>query len=106
AAVKEWYEQESGKMTDLVRENELLNESQRSRYESSQPQDIRNYEKYRQSTLASEMAYRDAAKRTQTNFRVIVRLQQGLGQVRNGLSRLSLHFDWFKIPNGTGFGSY
>ena len=34
------------------------------------------------------------------------RLQQAFMKIRNGINRYNLHYDWFKIRNGNGNGSF
>jgi len=40
------------------------------------------------------------------NGMVAGRIQQAFMKIRTGISRYSLHYDWFKVRNANGNGSF
>jgi hypothetical protein len=107
-AVHDWYDEYDEMLGAAIRENnELRDQRESTSYHS--------YEMCQQG-----VSYKQCQERRQTEIRgnrhdqfvmrdngmVTGRIQQAFMKIRTGISRYNLHYDWFKVRNGNGNGSF
>ena len=107
-AVRDWYDEYDEMLASAIRENIEM----RAQRESTS---YHGYELCEQG-----VSYKQCQERRQTEIRgnrhdqfvmrdngmVAGRIQQAFMKIRTGISRYSLHYDWFKVRNANGNGSF
>ena len=107
-AIHNWYDEYDEMLAAAIRENiEMRDQRESTSYHS--------YEMCQQG-----VSYKQCQERRQTEIRgnrhdqfvmrdngmVTGRIQQAFMKIRTGISRYNLHYDWFKVRNANGNGSF
>lgn len=107
-AIHDWYDEYDEMLTAAIRENKELREQREST-------SYHGYEMCQQG-----VSYKQCQERRQTEIRgnrhdqfvmrdngmVTGRIQQSFMKIRSGIGKYNLHYDWFKIRNANGYGSF
>ena len=107
-AVRTWYDEYDEMLAVAVRENNQIRDQREST-------SYHSYELCQQG-----VSYKQCQERRQTEIRgnrhdqfvmrdngmLAGRIQQSFMKIRSGISRYSLQYEWFKIRNGNGNGSF
>jgi hypothetical protein len=112
--VHEWFDEQSGVLsaaidanTKIAQHNQLKMEAAQDRYAYGYAYDG-DYTKLRQHQLSEMWAQRIDARDGRDNWQVVVRIQQAFLRVRCDviLNRDKTAYDWFRIRNANGVGTY
>ncbi len=108
AASRQWYEDHDQHFMMLAKEQQLLSERHNQRQNEIQAYPDRNtdWRKYQQEQMLRQQSDDADKKRMAENMLVIGRIQQGLLRVRNYLQSKGARYDWFKVRNPNGVGSW
>jgi hypothetical protein len=106
--LKDWWDRHETALIRFADDNKAL--SDRLQDQRYYYHDQSNYDDYRKA----QQQYLDQQKSAQLNQRSMMengmrigRIQQTFMKVRTGISvRCHLQYDWFKVPNGNGIGSF
>jgi hypothetical protein len=107
-AVHDWYDEYDEMLGAAIRENNELRDQRESTA-------YHGYEMCQQG-----VSYKQCQERRQTeirgnrhdrfvmrnNGRITGRIQQAFMKIRTGIGRYNLRYDWFKVRNGNGNGSF
>jgi hypothetical protein len=115
--VHEWFDEQSEVLSDAIDANVRLAQHNQLKMEAAQDgyayanttnYDASDYNRLRQHQLSEQWAQRSDARTARDNFQVITRIQQTFFRVRCDaiLNRGKMPYDWFRIRNANGVGSY
>ncbi len=111
----EWFDAQAEVLTAAIDANVRMQKHNQMRWESVQDRGPYIYDgdnaKLNERQITERFSQRVDAHSSQDNFQVISRLQQALMKVRVDLfcrpnKTRTAAFDWFKIPNANGVGTY
>ena len=109
-AMRLWYDEFDALMADVLddnnrlikrKEDRVLNEATGSYY--GPDGDYERAVRRRNSAIAED---RSDFRRERKNGMMMARIQQTFMRVRNDLQMIGLKYEWFKIRNGNGNGSF
>jgi len=113
--VHEWFDEQSAVLSAAIDANAKIAQHNQLKMEMAQdsyayygdPED-RDYRKVREHQIAENMGQRSEARNNRDNWQVIMRIQQVFLQVRCDviLNRNKTAYDWFRIRNANGVGTY
>jgi hypothetical protein len=115
--VHAWFDEESQILSDAIDNNNRLAQHNRVKMEAAQDgygnpyngvYDSSDYTKMRERQLSEMWAQRSDARSNQDNYMVITRIQQAFFRVRCDAiwNRNKMAYDWFRIRNANGVGTY
>jgi hypothetical protein len=117
--VHAWFDEESQILSDAIDNNNRLAQHNRVKMEATQDRygygnpyygvyDSSDYTKMREHQLSEMWAQRSDARSNQDNYMVIMRIQQAFFRVRCDaiFNRGKTAYDWFRIRNANGVGTY
>ena len=117
--VHAWFDEESQILADAIDNNNRLAQHNRVKMEAAQDgygygnpynagYDSSDYTKMRERQLSEMWAQRSDARGNQDNYMVITRIQQAFFRVRCDaiFNRNKMAYDWFRIRNANGVGTY
>ncbi len=107
-AIHNWYDEYDELLASAIRENKELREQREST-------SYHSYEMCQQG-----VSYKQCQERRQTEIRgnrhdqfvmrdngmVTGRIQQAFMKIRTGIGKYNLRYDWFKVRNANGYGSF
>jgi hypothetical protein len=107
-AIHDWYDEYDEMLAAAIRENKDLREQREST-------SYHGYEMCQQG-----VSYKQCQERRQTEIRgnrhdqfvmrdngmVTGRIQQSFMKIRTGIGKYNLRYDWFKVRNANGYGSF
>ena len=105
-AIREWYQLQDSYMQNLVNQRDALQATAQGNGRSSYPRNSAAYREYEAQAMRQMQNQQDAYEQSRKVGILLGRLQQGLIKVRGGIQRENLRYDWFKILNGNGYGSF
>jgi hypothetical protein len=108
AMLKDWWERHEAMLIRAADENKALSDRrQDQRYYLSEQSTSDDYRKVQQQYLNAEKSSQMDQRSMMGNGMRIGRIQQTFMKVRTGISvRSHLQYDWFKVPNANGIGSF
>ena len=108
AMLKDWWDRHETALIRFVDENKALSDRlQDQRYYYREQTNYDDYRKQQQEYLDQQKSAQLNQRSMMENGMRIGRIQQTFMKVRTGISmRCHLQYDWFKVPNGNGIGSY
>jgi len=112
--VHEWYDEQSVVLSDAIDANNRIAQHNQIKMEAAQDgygygvAYDGDYQKLRQRQLSEVWAQRSDARSNRDNWQVIMRIQQAFLRVRCDaiLNRGKTPYDWFRIRNANGVGTY
>lgn len=106
--LKDWWERHEAILIRAADENKALSDRrQDQRYYLQEQPNSDDYRKLQQGYLDAQKAAQMDQRSMMENGMRIGRIQQTFTKVRTGISmRCHLQYDWFKVPNGNGIGSF
>lgn len=112
--VHEWYDEQAEVLSAAIDANNRIAKHNQIKMEAAQDRGgygyayDGDYNKLRQSQLSEVWAQRSDAHASQDNWQVIMRIQQVFLRVRCDaiLNRGKTPYDWFRIRNANGVGTY
>ena len=118
--VHEWFDEQSEVLSAAIEANariaqsnqmkmEVAQDTNQNQYQYQNPVDYEgDYRKIQQRQISERRSQRIDARTNRDNWQVISRIQQTLVRVRNEvqMSRAKTAYEWFKIRNANGVGSY
>src|SRR5579871_3558231 len=108
AMLKDWWDRHEAALIRFADENKTLSDRlQDQRYYYQEQNNSDDYRKAQQQYLDQQKSAQLNQRSMMENGMRIGRIQQTFMKVRTGISmRCHLQYDWFKIPNGNGIGSF
>jgi hypothetical protein len=108
AMLKDWWDRHETALVRFADENKALSERlQDQRYYYRDQTNSDDYRKVQQQYLDQQKSAQMDQRSMMENGMRIGRIQQTFTKVRTGISvRCHLQYDWFKVPNGNGIGSF
>jgi hypothetical protein len=119
--VHEWFDEQTEVLSSAIDANSRLAQHNQFRMEVAQdesaygygnPYDPDSYSKMQQKQITDRRAQRVDARSNRDNWQVIMRIQQTFVKVRTDMFmahatiQAKSAYDWFKIRNANGVGSY
>lgn len=112
--VHEWFDEQSEVLSDSIDANNKIAQHNQIKMEAAQDGNgygvayDGDYTKLRQRQLSEVWAQRSDARTNRDNWQVIMRIQQAFVRVRCDaiLNRGKVPYDWFRIRNANGVGTY
>jgi hypothetical protein len=107
-AIHNWYDEYDEMLATAIRENiQMRDQRESTAYHSYEMcQQGVSYDKCQQQRQTEIRGARHDGFVMRDNGMVTGRIQQAFMKIRAGLSRNNLHYDWFKVRNGNGIGSF
>jgi hypothetical protein len=117
--VHEWFDEQAEALSSAIDGNARLAQHYQQRVEVAQDESVYgsqydpdSYSKMQQKQITDRRAQRVDARSNRDNWQVIMRIQQTFVKVRtdmfmaHAMIQAKNAFDWFKIRNANGVGSY
>jgi hypothetical protein len=112
--VHEWFDEQSEVLSDAIEANNRIAQHNQIKMEAAQDGNgygvayDGDYAKLRQRQLSEMWAQRSDARSNRDNWLVVTRIQQVFVRVRCDaiLNRGKMPYDWFRIRNANGVGTY
>jgi hypothetical protein len=107
-AVHSWYERYDRMIDSAIEENIKLRDLRESNVFNGQST-CQESPDYRHCELRRRVEVRSARQDAQTmnrNLMLTGRIQQAFMRIRTAITAYGLHYDWFKVRNGNGNGSF
>jgi hypothetical protein len=106
--VHEWYDEYDGELADSIREGIRMKDRRESTVYNGYwtCQSSPNYQNCEIRRRAEMRGSHDDQISSRGNGFLTGRLQQSLMKIRTEITRFRLQYDWFKIRNGNGVGSF
>jgi hypothetical protein len=108
AAFHDWYSETNDVLTAAIRESSNLRDLRESNINNSNDlcQDSGDWEQCQRLRLADARGARSDQNRIRNDGFVTGRIQQSFMRIRNDLMMIGLRYEWFKIQNANGVGSF
>jgi hypothetical protein len=117
--VHDWFDGQTEALSAAIDANSRLAQHYQQRMEVNQDEsaygyqyDPDSYSKMQQKQITDRRAQRVDARNNRDNWQVIMRIQQTFVKVRadmfmaHAMAQTRMAYDWFKIRNANGLGSY
>jgi hypothetical protein len=107
-AFRDWFDDTNDVLTAAIRESSNLRDLRESNINNSNDlcQDSGDWEQCQKLRLADARGARRDQNRIRNDGFVTGRIQQAFMRIRNDLMTIGLHYQWFKIQNANGVGSF
>jgi hypothetical protein len=108
AAFRDWFDETNDALTAAIRESSNLRDLRESNINNSNDlcQDSGDWEQCQKLRLADARGARSDQNRIRNDGFVTGRIQQAFMKIRNDLTMIGLRYEWFKIQNANGVGSF
>ena len=108
AAFRDWFDETNDVLTAALRESSNLRDLRESNLNNSNDlcQDSGDWEQCQKLRLADARGARSDQNRIRSDGFVTGRIQQAFMKIRNDLMMIGVHYEWFKIQNANGVGSF
>ena len=107
-AFRDWFDDTNDALTAAIRESSNLRDLRESNLNNSNDlcQDSGDWEQCQKLRLADARGARSDQNRIRSDGFVTGRIQQAFMKIRNDLMMIGIHYEWFKIQNANGVGSF
>jgi hypothetical protein len=107
-AFRDWFSETNDMLTAAIRESSNLRDLRESNINNSNDlcQDSGDWEQCQRLRLADARGARSDQNRIRNDGFVTGRIQQAFMKIRNDLMMIGLRYEWFKIQNANGVGSF
>ena len=107
-AFRDWFDDTNDALTAAIRESSNLRDLRESNINNSNDlcQDSGDWEQCQKLRLADARGARSDQNRIRSDGFVTGRIQQAFMKIRNDLMMIGVHYEWFKIQNANGVGSF
>jgi hypothetical protein len=107
-AFRDWFSETNDMLTAAIRESSNLRDLRESNINNSNDlcQDSGDWEQCQKLRLADARGARSDQNRIRNDGFVTGRIQQAFMKIRNDLTMIGLRYEWFKIQNANGVGSF
>lgn len=107
-AFRDWFDDTNDVLTAAIRESSNLRDLRESNVNNSNDlcQDGGDWEQCQKLRLADARGARRDQNRIRNDGLVTGRIQQAFMKIRNDLMTIGVHYQWFKIQNANGVGSF
>jgi|SRR5208282_5676592 len=108
AAFRDWFDETNDVLTAAIRESGNLRDLRESNINNSNDlcQDSGDWEQCQKLRLADARGARSDQNRIRNDGFVTGRIQQAFMKIRSDLVMIGLRYEWFKIQNANGVGSF
>jgi hypothetical protein len=108
AAFRDWFDETNDVLTAAIRESSNLRDLRESNINNSNDlcQDSGDWEQCQKLRLADARGARSDQNRIRNDGFVTGRIQQAFMRIRNDLMMIGVRYEWFKIQNANGVGSF
>jgi len=108
AAFRDWFDETNDMLTAAIRESSNLRDLRESNINNSNDlcQDSGDWEQCQKLRLADARGARSDQNRIRNDGFVTGRIQQAFMKIRGDLMMIGLRYEWFKIQNANGVGSF
>jgi len=108
AAFRDWFSETNDVLTAAIRESSNLRDLRESNINNSNDlcQDSGDWEQCQKLRLADARGARSDQNRIRNDGFVTGRIQQAFMKIRMDLTMIGLRYEWFKIQNANGVGSF
>jgi hypothetical protein len=108
AAFRDWFDETNDVLTAALRESSNLRDLRESNINNSNDlcQDSGDWEQCQKLRLADARGARSDQNRIRNDGFVTGRIQQAFMKIRTDLTMIGLRYEWFKIQNANGVGSF
>ena len=106
--VRDWYGETNDVLTAAIRESSNLRDLRQSSINNSNDlcQDSGDWEQCQKLRLADARGARSDQNRIANDSMMTGRIQQAFQKIRTEIQATGLRYDWFKIQNANGVGSF